>query len=156
MANAFEVKGQRDLQRLARRLTAEADGKALRKDLMRNIRAAAKPVVVEMKDNLGTQLPQRGGLAKFMRRSSIGVRTRLQGPNAGVRIVAQKKGHDLASIDRGRVRHPVFGNRKRWANQIVRAGLVSDPVKNSKRDVQRGVLAAMDATAERIARSTRG
>lgn len=152
MAGEFEVYGAQQLERLAKALKG-AD-RELRKELLRRIRAAGKPVVAEMKRNLASNMPQRGGLAADLGRAKIGVRTKTSGSTSGVRIEARHSEHDLASIDRGIVRHPVYG-RPPWVEQDVPEGEVSRPVRESKPAMQRAVLRAMDDTADEIVRRTK-
>ncbi|MCX6399236.1 MAG: hypothetical protein NTX33_04795 [Propionibacteriales bacterium] len=145
----IEVRGAHDLEALAKRLKSADDGKELRKQLLREIRQSAKPVIGKVKASARDKLPSRGGLADSVARSRIGVRTRVSGKNAGVRIEA-KNGIDVRSLDRGRLRHPVFGNRNNWVNQEVEPGWFSEPLTESLPHVRRGVIDAMDAVAKRI------
>lgn len=59
---------------------------------------------------------------------------------AGIRVTAtSRKGKsiDLDSLDRGRLRHPLFGNRRHWYNQTVPAGWFTRPMAANADNVQR-------------------
>lgn len=147
MAEEVVVKGVEQLEHLGQKLKA-AD-KTLSKNLRRDLRLAAKPVTASIRASLAAGLPKRGGLARFMGTASVGVRTTLSGKNTGIRIQAQKRGHDLAGLDKGKIRHPVYG-RGKWVEQDVPEGLVTKPFEAELPLLRRGVQAAMDATAHEI------
>ena len=65
--------------------------------------------------------------------SSFRVATR-SGSNPSVRLVAREKGGksvDLSSLDAGRLRHPVYGNRRVWVQQPVPQGWWTKAVTGS-------------------------
>jgi hypothetical protein len=47
-------------------------------------------------------------------------------------------------IEAGRLRHPVFGNRRRWANQTPRAGWWSRTVREGQPRMTRDVARIVD------------
>lgn len=138
----FEIRATGSLEALAKDLKG-AD-KQLRRNLLANLRTAGKPVVTEMKKNLRTDMPQRGGLARDLGRAKIGVRTKTSGKSAGVRIEASHSQHDLAAVEAGLIRHPVFGRKGPWVTQKVPAGRLSAPVDDAKPEMQRAVVKAME------------
>lgn len=145
------VKGAEDLERVAKALKAAGAGD-LRKELLKGIREAGKPVVQAVKDNISPALPDRGGLAARVAGSKFAVRNRLAGKSAGVRIVATS---DMPSIDtmdrRGFVRHPTFGDRKKWVSQRVpAAGWFSEPIASRADGFRKGIQRAMDDVANKI------
>ena len=75
----ISVRGEQQLTRLARVMKEHADGKELRKDLLRGLNQAVTPIIAEQKLNLRTELPQRGGLAAYMTKSTFRKRMRLTG-----------------------------------------------------------------------------
>ena len=127
----------------------------LRKELLRGMRAAAKPAVKHVKEAAVRDLPHAGGMGQFAKKSTIGVRTRTSGEGAGVRIIAVKKGHDVAAIDRGRLRHPTFGNKKSWHTQSVKPGFFSDTITNERDEMQIEMLRSMDDFLQEIQRDIR-
>lgn len=57
----------------------------------------------------------------------------------GIRVVAfakSGKGVDLDRLDRGRLRHPLFGNRRHWFEQPVPPGWFSRPMERNADVVQ--------------------
>lgn len=152
MANSVDVQieGAERLARVAGAIARQMP--ELRKDLLRGIRAGAKPAVKHVKDETAEYFPNSGGMAKFAKKSSIGVRTRTSGEGAGVRIVGQKKGHDIRSMNRGRLRHPLFGNRKHWYTQDVKPSWWNESLTDQKEQITLEVLHTMDQFLESIER----
>lgn len=147
----LSVEGSHDLERVARRLKRAAAGE-LRKELYRGINRAVKPMKQAAKDAADRELPQRGGLNKFVASSKFGTRTRGFGRSPGVSITAKKSGHDLRSLDRGRLRHPLFGNRRFWYQQPVRAGWWTQTLNDEAPLVRRELIRVLDDVAARIGR----
>lgn len=126
----------------------------LRRDLSRGIQRATVPLKKAARASARQRLPHRGGLGERVARSRISTRTRA-GRNPSVRITASA-GLDLRSVDRGRVRHPVFGNRRTWVNQTVASGWFSGPMKASAPVVRREIVGVMDGVAADVAEVLRG
>lgn len=166
------IEGARELEALAARIKAVGDND-LRKELLRGIRAAVKPLPVAIKAAARSDLPQSGGLAAQIGRSSIVSRTRTSASRKsepGVRLIGQKerdaskaarKGKtgnakppsrfmDFASIDRGWIRHPLFGNRERWFSQQIKPGFWTETINARADDVQRDLVQVLDDVAEKI------
>jgi hypothetical protein len=77
------------------------------------------------------------------------------GKNPSVRLTGKRKSKtgkqsDLAAIDKGRVRHPVFGNRKVWVVQQVRPGFFSRPTDAAAERVRHEVFAVIDDIDRRL------
>lgn len=61
------------------------------------------------------------------------------------------KGMDLWSLDRGRLRHPLFGNRRHWYQQSVKPGWWSQSLQRAADDeVKREILQALDRVAAKV------
>lgn len=151
----LRIVGANQLADLARDLKREADGKERRKDLLRGIQKVAKPLAkVTAPQVARAGLPKRGGLNEYVASSKFAVRTRTTGQNVGVRIVGAKGKHDLDAMDRGRLRHMVYGHRDRWVSQSIAPGWwsegMSDPIVLAP--MQRELIQVMDEVARRIAR----
>jgi hypothetical protein len=138
------------MAKLARDLKA-AGAVELRKELNAGIRGAAKPLIKEAKDNAALELPHGGealamggkGVRRGKRRRSSGsvvdrvvgatFSTRiLTGRNPGVVLRGRDKAGrsiDLRSLDAGRLRHPLFGNRKHWYQQSVKPNWWTEPME---------------------------
>ncbi|MGA5076256.1 hypothetical protein ACPC37_01315 [Streptomyces griseoincarnatus] len=146
MPSSVQILGTGQLVTLSRRLRA-AGGPRLQRNMARRIRRAAEPLHRDLRGavrgmplqsegrkrnrhgQMGrggpspTTRPFRGMLAGGVR---ISVR---QGASPGARVwidrsrIEPKARNVLHQINEtGRLRHPVFGNRKRWTNQRGPAG----------------------------------
>lgn len=104
------VTGQEQLSRLSGKLREAAP--AMRRAFTRTLRTTAREGVKHVKDAAEQDLPKGGGLNDWVAAANFGIRIRTEGKNASLRIVAQKAGHDIGAIDRGKIRHPVFANRE--------------------------------------------
>lgn len=151
MAVDLAVKGADEVAAVSRALRA-VDDKELRREFYKGINRATKPMRQEAKDNAARVLPKRGGLNQFVAKSRLSARTR-GGKNPGVRIVASKGSSDIAAIDRGRLRHPVFGNRKVWVTQRVTPGWFTDPMEKGERHAQKELLDVLDDVKDKIKRA---
>ena len=144
------IRGSHQLEDIGRRLK-EAGDKELRRDLLRGINRALKPAKAAVKAAALRDLPQGGGLNRVIGTSRIGSRTRTGGRNPAVFLTGKKSGHDLRSIDRGRIRHPTFGHRP-WVNQSVKPGWWSETLAGQVPTIRREVIDVMDDVARRLAR----
>lgn len=141
------VRGAEQLEALGRRLKGAA-GAPLRRELLRGIRESNKPTIAKIRERARTDLPRSGGLAEQVARDRISTRTRLTGSSAGVRIF-RSRGRGL---NEGRLRHPVFGNRKTWVQQQVPSHWFDEPVRDDLPNIRRSVEKAMRDVARKIER----
>jgi hypothetical protein len=142
-----EIRGGADLREVARRLKAASNGKELRKRLLKEMRAATRPVVLEVRaavmavDSSGV----RGGGAsargahysashkrqiarRGLRRTiaaGVQLRSRLDGERAGIRVRIDKRQlpPDARNLPRylnspAGWRHPVFNRVDKAGNRI--------------------------------------
>lgn len=144
----ISVKGAEQLKSLAKDLRA-AD-KDIKREAMRELRAAGKPAGEAIRTAYGAELPHRGGLADRIRRSTISVQIRAAGVSIGAQVKLRNK-HDLRSIEAGRLRHPTFG-RGEWVDQKVPAEIGGKAFEREAPMVQRHMLAALDRVAAKITR----
>lgn len=136
MPGSVQILGTGQLLELSRRLRA-AGGPRLRANTARRIRRAAEPLHRDLQQAIRTvHLPGsgrkvRGGPSPTTRplRATLAGAVRISvrsGASPGARVWLDKGRlpEDLRNmpwvIEQGRVRHPVFGNRKRWATQWAR------------------------------------
>jgi hypothetical protein len=148
VADAASVRGAQQLEAVGRRLKGAA-GAPLRRELLRGIRTGVKPTIPAIRESARSELPARGGLAALVAGSSFGVRTRLTGAGAGVRI--QGTGRiGLASLNKGRLRHPVFGNRDVWVSQQVPEGWFDRPIEEDIPHIRAAVDRAMSDVSRKI------
>jgi hypothetical protein len=164
MPGSVQILGTGQLLTLSRRMRS-AGGPRLRQNFSRRIRRAAEPLHRDLQQAIRTvQLPgsgrtKRGGPSPTTRplRATLagGIRISVRsGASPGARIWIDKGRlpTDLRNmpwvIDEGRVRHPVFGNRKKWATQWAR------PTGWWSKTVQAGTP-RMRAEVERVLRDVR-
>jgi hypothetical protein len=137
VAQLVQIAGTGQLIELSRRLKA-AGGPRVKANLARRIRRAAEPLKDDLQQTIrslpmrsdGRKAGSRGGPSPTTRplRATIAGAVRISvrtSGNPGARVWIDKDRlptdlRNMASVmnsGTGRIRHPVFGNRKRWANQ---------------------------------------
>lgn len=107
--------------------------RAARGDAMRGIRKAITRETLASRKRiraaaLGT-LPHKGGLNKWAAvLPSVIVRS--EKTALSVKIRMQRGHHDFKSLDAGRIRHPLFGKRKKgdWFNQTIPSGFFTKEI----------------------------
>jgi hypothetical protein len=141
----------KDVDNLVHAIRKHADGKVLRRELNRELSAASKPVREEMREAAIASLPARGGLQAWMAgRASKGRTTNAGGRNAGIRINFAKKGYDPRTL-RGRIRHPLYGNRLFWFENTASPVDAIDSAFTAQRPgVSRAVQRAMETVARKV------
>lgn len=157
----LEVKVE-GLEALVRALMAEADGKTLRKELARNLRAALKPTVSRAKSEAMT-IPggSRTHAAPRMRQQiarRIVADVRLSGRITGARIRARKTTgmRDFVNAPKrtqGRKgwEHPTFGDKGAMVVQRGRLEWFDKTTKASEPEARAACLHALEDMARRIA-----
>ena len=153
---------QRQLQALGRALKAEADGKALRRELARNLRDAAKPAMAEARSNLmgittlggkAESPPLRTTILREMRASA-----RLSGRSTGARVRVRKRGPRGFAFAARRLnrpkgwRHPVFGTDT-WVHQVASPpGWFDRAMQAHRREYRKAAIKAMNDMAIRLSK----
>ena len=156
---------QGELQKLARVLRDEADGKELRKQLSAELREAARPALTDLKaaaraipsHNLPhlDGIPLRQEIARNLRTD-----VRLTGKSTGVRLVSKPtpraRGFRQAArmLNAPSFRHRVFG-RDVWVEQTGDPGWFDDLVRYHRQPFHDAAMKAVRDMAERIARRAR-
>lgn len=152
------------LAALARALRAEEDGKALRKDLAKNMRDALRPGAEQAKNSIMGMVSLHG--AQPALRTSIARKIRpevkLGGRWSGARVKAFKtkniRGFPNAPKRTNRAggwRHPVYGNREVWAHQRGKLEWFDRAFRGREQLYKQAVEAAMEDMARRIAARAR-
>jgi hypothetical protein len=137
MVAQIRVTGTGQLLTLAAQLR-RAGHENIRQSYLRRIRRAAEPLREDLQDNIrhldirsqGRASGKRGGPSPTTRplRATIAAAIRLSvrtggAPGARVWVDRDRLPRDLKNmptvINTGRIRHPVFGNRRRWAQQTA-------------------------------------
>lgn len=102
----------------------------------------------DIKASAATRLPRRGGLAGHVSktaRTTVG-----SGGRNVVRIRTTAAYRDDLFDRTGKVRHPVFGNRRVWVDQRITPGWWSRPVKEHHDDIMRAANHAIDKITTRF------
>lgn len=151
---------QQALQALAKALSAEADGKKLRRDLAKELRGALQPVLGEIRSGLMSLghggLPTDGEPLRSAAGKRIVAEARLTGRSTGARVRAKRTeatrnfrhAPKRLNSDKG-WRRRVFGS-DHWVVQVGKPGFFDDPIKDRKAELRAAVLKAMNDAAGRI------
>lgn len=126
----FELHGGKELARISRELRRTGEGKVLAKQLRKDLRAAAKPLVPKVRASIDKNVPAGGTpkgqptlRARLKKATTLRVRT--SGRDAGISIIVDgrkmpsRQGSLPAYVEgtKPRWRHPVFGDTDRWVSQ---------------------------------------
>lgn len=167
--DAMEVKvDDRGLRELAAAIREEANGKQLRKDLIKSLRTAVEPGVRAVQGRLRS-MPHHSHLASAPTPglgTYLAGRTRAQvkltGRSAGVAVripqTPQLRGFKFAArrLDRGHWRHQVFG-KGIWVSQVSPIPNYMDTtLTRDKAKYRAAVVAAMDDMRDRLGRRKYG
>lgn len=144
----MRVRGAEKLSELSRELKRVAN-KDLQKELRAGLKAAVKPALRDAADSARATLPSRGGEAALVASTKFTISVRAVGRHAGVRVKARDK-RDVEAINRGRLRHPVYGNRNRWVTQNVQAGWFDRPMDAAGPHVVKELNAVIDRIANQL------
>jgi len=141
--------GSEQLAALAARLKVTGE-KGLRTQLLRGLKSGAEPLVKKVADAAREQLPHGGGLNEQVAGQKVKVQVRTGARTAGVRMTTTAP--DTSQTDSGFVRHPVYGNRKKWVTQQIPAakGWWSQTLADGGSDVTPELLKVMEETATAI------
>jgi hypothetical protein len=143
-----KITGAEKLERLGVELRRAGD-KNLTRALHKAMQRAGRPLRADAAASAAAALPRRGGLsAEIGNARNFTVRTTTRGRNVGVRIRSTGK-HDIAGMNRGRVRHPVFGG-KTWVTQLVDAGWFDAAMNRAAPRARLEIVRALDEVAAQI------
>jgi hypothetical protein len=153
--------GTAEMRLLSVRLKEAGEaGKGLRRKMYKNMNDAAKPLAREISDagHLRKYMPDR--YAEVLARD-LGVRvTKYWSSNPRVEVRAKARQHKrkIATLDAGRINHPVYarGPRREWRTWVnaqtggMRAGFFSDVVPENYPKIRDKILQAMTETAREV------
>lgn len=148
MSGDLDLRGSEQLRELAARIK-ETGNKPLRNELTKGLRAATEPMRSDITAAASDRLPRRGGLGALVASYKVTHSLRQSGRNPGVRIT-MKGGKQLPLVDAGRVRHPVFGDRKRWVTQAIAPGFWSDPIDAASAKAAQEIQNVLDAVERKL------
>lgn len=123
--------------------------KEMKPALRKIVTEETKPTRKKIKQSALDTLPQKGGLNKFAAITPQG-KADFRPKYASIKIRAEKRGHDLRSLNKGRLRHPLFGNRRKWYQQDIAPGFFDKPINDDAAELKRRIIGAMDALFDRI------
>jgi hypothetical protein len=171
-----------DLADLAVAIKYEQDGAVMRRELLRNLRTAVKPAVEEAKSSImalpagglrqrgdGTwhlgSAKQKGGSMRAAIRKQVTTEVNLTQKSAKVKVKVRKRNMPRGFTNAPKAyqlakgwRHPVFPGAKghpetpNWVAQIGKPGWFDVPLRSHRAQYRAAVQAAMNHTADRIAR----
>lgn len=146
--------GGQELADLARRLKDAGEG-GLRRELYADIRAAAQPVLGEIRTGLPAHMPNR--YAAVLSADLVLTANVRAGRSGSVRLraVTGGKRRRIVTLDRGILTHPLWGDREHWYSQGplgggMAPGFFTGPVDRGAPRFRGAVLGAMRRTAEKI------
>lgn len=158
----FELRATHEgLDRLVQALRLEEDGKALRKELAKNMREALKPGAEQAKGSIMGMVSLHGGAQPALRSAiarKIRPEVKLGGRWSGARVKAFKtknvRGFPNApkrtNSARG-WRHPVWGNQDNWVHQRGKLEWFDKAFRGREGIYSQAVHQAMEDMARRIA-----
>lgn len=121
------ITGGDDLYRVARQIRKATSDPEVSKQFQKAVKASTKPAQNEIKRGLGAYMPS--GYAPDLRRDlTVRSGTSFTRRRAGVRVEAKSRQSRLAALNKGKLRHPLFGDRDHWYTQPVRPGFFTDPL----------------------------
>lgn len=146
----MQIRGAQDVAVLAAKLKAAGNG-ALKREMLREMRNGAKPLIPAAKRSAANHLPS--GYNDEVTTEKFVVRTRTSGRNPGVRVLSVSH-RDLMSLDRGILRHPVWpkGDRRswRWVNQAIPPGWWTDEMQHRAPAIRKNISRALKNVARRL------
>lgn len=149
----IEVKilGADELRRAAR-IIRKSGRPELQKELLRGLRESTKPIGRAVRTGLPHYLPDT--YAKVLSRA---LRFTTQTKATGwpeVTVTARAKGkvepRRIDAINRGTLRHPLYGDRHHWYAQRVTPGFFDEPAERVLRDVQAEAARSVERTVAKL------
>lgn len=154
MGMSVRVTGSAELLRV-RQVLKETGNEGLGKGMAAGFRMATTPLRPAVLAEVPKAMPS--GYAPTLSRS-LQFRTQVRDFKHVARATwrvygdGQKERRDVPSLNRGVLRHPLYGNRQWWVDQKVRKGFVDRPLDRLGADVRREMNKVVDQVAKKIAR----
>lgn len=150
----FEVRvGTADLTSVRRALKQVGDV-GLGKQLARGLSRAARPLGPAIRAEVPRAMPS--GYAPVLSKS-LRFRTAVNSTKQTARLVfrvygdGRREKRDVPTLNRGVLRHPVYGKRGAgWVAQRVRSGFVDRPADRMGPDISREMQGVVDYVADQI------
>lgn len=152
MALSVRVDGGRDLTSVRRNLRMLGD-RGLSRQLSAGLQRAAKPFAPAVRAEVPKAMPS--GYAPTLSKSlrfRISSSERRGAASVVIRVYGDGKAEkrDVPALNRGVLRHPVYGRRSNWVAQKVRSGFVDRPADRLAPDIRREMNAVVDYIADQI------
>lgn len=165
MSLEVRVSGAASLHRLAAKMRAEG-----RKDLLQEMTSAlvkaTDPLKVRIREEASAVMPAGGGY-KAVFDKSLGFRVQRRGASAEADVTLTTYGRgkgerrDLKALNRGNLRHPVFGRSRPgarkgerianpWAVTSIRSKFWDRGVQNAGADVEKQMTTVIEEYARRL------
>lgn len=144
----IRLSGAEQLAELSKRLK-QAGNRDLRLELYREIRKVTNPIRADVRRSARATLPRRGGLGAAVSRSKITVKRRTSGNTVGIRMIGAGR-HDIEAMNRGIVRHNLFGDGRYWFEQAVPPGWWDQPTLAAQPEAAVAIVSAMETVKRKI------
>jgi len=146
---AIDTPGLDQFTDLARK--ARAMSRDLERNLIKELADATEPLQRDIRRSAVETLPARGGLNR--RAASLRFNLRLRQRGLRLEAAAGPRGiRRMDELNRGQLRHPVWGNVRVWVRQQILPGWWDRPVQAGDARLRR----AAEETLERFARRLTG
>ncbi len=166
MAEGVQI-DPKSLHLLVRALRSEADGKELRRDLIRGLRAVAEPAAMAARGAIlsmgtgGVSQAEPGLRTSVAAATKVVVRTGKNRPGVAVRVKKNTMPRGFRNAPKRLQskkgwRHPVFGNREIWVTQRGKPGWFDDTLRKAAPEARAAMGQVLENVARRISARTRG
>ena len=145
------------MEQFAAELRAFDDKKTVVNELRKELRKPLPPFRKTLRAFILSHLPPAGGLNAWVARASLTVRFKDAGRRIGISLkLSRKSGKEKADLNAlnstGKVRHPLFGNRRHWYGQSVDPGFFDIPWEDAAEDYYDASVRAVDQAFDKIRR----
>lgn len=145
----IEIRAE-DFTRIARELK-KAERTDLRKELYRGLNRSSKTARQSVLDSLPSYMPD--SYASVLR-ADLKLSTSAKGgksPEIRIRAKGKKKTRFLGPLDQGRLRHPLFGNRRFWYSQQNKPGFWTETLSLHSDEIKENLEQSMAEVLRQIA-----
>lgn len=146
------VTGQASLKSVEAKLRKA--GPTLDEAVAKHLRRVAPEIPPLIRAEVPTHIPVSGGYAAVLE-AALQFKTRV-GVKTGMTMTITAKGktedREVGRVNRGSLRHPLFGNREKWYTTKVRRGFVDDGIEKAEPLLVDAVQDARDELARDIVR----
>jgi hypothetical protein len=153
MVAEISVRGAEKLHVLSRALR-DAGDRDLSRDMYRGLNRAQRRLKQDVVASIPRYMPTRYAL--LLRRDvKVVSRRRAGGHNPAIYLLATAKQRDIGSLNRGRLRHPLYGNRGRWFDTRIDPLWWDEPLFRDAPKVRVELERVLDDIADKVVRRVR-